>query len=615
MNQHKPRNFLISAALLASMAVLLGILAFRIFSPSLISSQLVRERMEATVEEWLGHDILIAAPPELSFWPRPVVTLRDITIRKEDRADAPIIGHVESLSARFSIWQALRGAPVFEDFTLIEPRILLRRNAKGRLNWGTDGLLGKAVREQADHESGNTVLAHDLVLGDITVVHGSIIMSDAAGRSLSIDDIEGTLDWARLSASARLTMKGVVNGKTAALDVSAAAPLRLLAGRSTQVDASLQSALVTANFSGSADLAHYAFFAGDLKLTVPSVADVVAWTKLPIHIADRLTDFSLSSKLVTLGHVIRFDQLSIGANGTTGTGVMDLSMATETSASRVTGTLAFDALNLGDLVTAISGQSDEDDGDAEKPAEPPFERQLGFDVRFSAAQAQLGMLNMTNAAVSVVSSMERAQVEVLDADLFGGNLTGDLSMSSEPKETTKLNLKARDVNLAQLASALKLENIAMSGRGNLSARLVADQPLRNVSADEVRGQVQVNATSGTLPGLDLVKLDMLSSSANYFDLKQVRRASLSFDTLDLNAQVSGGTVEIQSLALNAAPYRLTLSGAVPFLTRSLFLTGALENISNGKAPRELYIGGVWPNPVIWPSAPTTSVETAVPNTP
>ncbi|MFD1745963.1 AsmA-like C-terminal region-containing protein [Rhizobium helianthi] len=615
MNQHKPRHLLTSAALLASLLVLAGILAFRVFSPSLISSALVRERMEASVEEWLGHDILIAAEPDLSFWPRPVVTLRDITIRTQDRADAAIIGHVEALSARFSIWQALRGAPVFEDFTLVGPHILLKRNAKGQLNWGTDGLLGQALREAAERENASGAPSDDPVIGDITIVQGSVLLSDAAGRSLSITQIEGSLDWARLSASARLRMKGMVNEQSVALDISTAAPLMLLAGHSAQVDASLQSPLVSATFSGSADLARYAFFAGDLRLSVPKVADVVTWANLPIHIADRLTDFSLSARLVTLGHVLRFDQLSIGANGTTGSGVMDLSMATQTSAPRVTGTLAFDAMNLGDLVTAISGQSDEDVEPPARPDFPPFERQLGFDVRFSASKVEFGLLNMTNAAVSVVSDSERAQVEILDADLFGGNLTGDVSMTNEPAVRTALNLKARDVNLAQLAKALNLGNSAISGTGNLSARFFADEAIRGISADDIQGQIQFNAKNGTLPAIDLTRLETLAGGTSYFELKQLRRTSLDFDTLDVKADINSGTAEIQSFLLHAAPYRLALSGTVPYLTRSLFLTGELENTSSGKAAHGLLVGGVWPNPVIWPSASPARLAPTAPGQP
>lgn len=614
MTQQRMRTLLIRTLLTVSIGMLAAILVFRMVSPSMISAHLVRERMETSVENWLGHDIVIGDPPELSFWPRPVVTLRNITIRTEDRADAPILGHIGSLSARFSIWQALRGSPVFEDFTLVEPHLILTRDEAGHFNWGGQGLLGAAVRE-ASRQDGNAVsLSRDPVIGSVTISHGSLLFTNARGETFSMNQIEGSLDWARLSAAARLRIQSVIEGHSVALDLSAADPLMLIGGRSTEINADVESALFSGSFRGSADLARYAFFAGDLKLSVPDVKAVADWARLPFHIANGLKDVSLSSKLVTIGNVLRFDQLALSANGTHGTGVMDLSMATEKTASRVTGTLAFDSLNLGDLVDAISGKDDQTEGTGQKTA-ASFEKQLGFDVRFSADQAQLGLLALKEAAVSVVSNAELAQIEILDSNVFGGSLTGDIKMSGGAQPSTRIDAKAANIDLAQLAKVLSLPSGSMSGTGGMTAQLISIAPMHELSADAISGPVTFTATSGSVSGLDLPRLEELAKGSRYFDLSQFSQGSTSFDRLDVYANLGNGTAEIDRAVLASPSYMLSLSGVIPYLTRSLSLSAELQNLSTKAAPQAITIGGTWPDPVLWPAGSAVTDQAATTGTP
>lgn len=586
--------------LAASIVTLVFILAFRILSPSMISANLVRERMEKSVEDWLGHDIVISDPPELRFWPRPVVTLRNITIRTEDRADAPILGNIGALSARFSIWRALRGSPVFEDFTLVEPHLILTRDETGRFNWGGQGLLGQAIHEASRQDATTLSLSRDPVIGNVTISHGSLLFTNARGETYSMNQIEGSLDWARLSASARLRIQSVIEGHSVALDLAATDPLKLVGGRSSQINADVESALFSGSFRGSADLARYAFFAGDLKVSIPDVKTLADWARLPFHIANGLKDVSLGSKLVTIGNVLRFDQLALSANGTRGTGVMDLSMATGGTASRVTGTLAFDSLNLGDLVDAISGKDDQTQTFGQKTA-ASFEKQLGFDVRFSADQAKLGPLTLGDTAVSVVSNADLAQVEILDSTLFGGNLTGDIKMSGGKEPSTRIDVKAANLDLSGLGKALGLPSGSIGGTGNMTAQLVSVAPMHELSADAIAGPITFNATAGSLGALDLPKLEGLAQGNRYFDLSQFSRSSTSFDRLDIYAKLGNGTAEIDRGVLASPNYMLTFSGIVPYLTRSLSLSAELQNLSAPSAPRAITVGGAWPNPVLWPA--------------
>lgn len=599
MNHGIFRTRPVRIALAASGLLLALLVLFRLFSPMLISSDLVRERMESAVEEWLGHDVVIRGTPQLSFWPRPLVTIDDIAIRQEDRPDAAILGHVASVSARFSIWDALRGTPVFQDFTLTEPRLILRQNQDGTLNWGTKGLLGQALvktgQSQSSSES-SVRLDRDPVIGEISILGGSLQIEDSAGRSVLLDQLQGELDWPRLSRPARLRINALVNTQPISLDIRATEPLLLLAGRGSEVDAVLQSALANASFSGTADLQRSAFLSGDLQISVPKVAEAVQWSGIPIHIADSLSNFSLTAKLLTIGNVLRLDQLSIAANSAKGTGVMDLFMATGSTPSRMTGTLAFDTIDLGKLSQVIAGE-EQARMDGKGSHQSPLNRQIGLDVRFSAATAALGPLTLQNAAVSVVSDASQAQIEVLDSDLLKGSLTGDLTLLQAPEASTRVRLVLRDVDLASLGKALAWSGPSLTGTGTFQGKMKLPNTLIQASPEGALGDFRFSAKAGSISGPDLATLLSLAGGSSYFSLQQAGQSTTSFETLEATGNINGSSLELASGTIVAAPYKLKLSGVVPYETRSLSLSGTIEDTT---VRQRLFIGGAWPNPVIWP---------------
>ncbi|MGF9693328.1 AsmA family protein [Rhizobium sp. 0TCS1.26] len=602
MSSAKPRRMLARTTLIASAGLLVLVLLFRILAPALVSSSLVRESMETAVEAWLGHEVAIEGSPELTFWPRPLVTLSGITIRDGDGPDAEILGRIGAMSARFSILEALRGKPVFEDFDLVSPDIKVTVDDAGKLNWSSDGLLGRAVAGASAQTTTATTETPDPVIGDVEITGGRLEIADTHGRRLALEDIQGSLSWPRLSSAARLRIRAAVRDQVMDIDLGSPQPLMLLAGRSTEITASLQSALASLSFSGRADLATYAFFSGDLQLSVPRVADVVRWANLPIHTADRLTDLTLSASLITLDRVLRFDRMAIAANGTRGTGVMDLIMATDKLPPRVTGTLAFDRLDLWALVTAIS--DDRTEAEVLDPAAlPPFERQLGFDVRFSANEARLGRLALTNAAVSILSDARRAQVDILDSDLSTGSLTGQLRMDLAPQPVTSLTLLARNVDAESVAQQMSLSGPQIAGPVSLDANLSLSRAVAQARPEDLAGTLHLTGQNGTISGLAMNKIRGLAATSSYFSLNQAGSGNTGFDTLEVLADLSAGSAEIRTAKMVSAEQTLSLAGVIPYLTHSLSLSATLDDTAGGLPPLNLFIGGAWPDPVIWPALP------------
>ncbi|WP_377298476.1 AsmA family protein [Rhizobium sp. SGZ-381] len=608
-----PRKKLARMALYTSAGLLALTMLFRLAAPILVSSTLVRESMEDAVENWLGHDVTIEGTPELEFFPRPVVTLTGLTIRQESRPDAPVLGRIARLSAGFSVLQALRGQPVFQDFNLTAPDITMTADASGKLDWSSDGILSTAVRQAIDPQQAtatDTALADagDTVMGDVTITAGRLSINGPEGKHLSIEDINGTIDWPKLSSAAEMQMAATIRGKALELHLSSSQPLLLLGGRGTDIDATIKSTLFSGRFAGRADLTRYAFFSGDLELSIPSVSDVVTWANLPVHTADGLRDLTLSARLVTLNQVLRFDRLSIEANGTWGTGVMDLSMQGATAAPRVTGTLAFDTVDLGALVQAISDDR-EASGSQVTQKELPFERQLGFDVRFSAKTARLGSLTLANSAVSILSDTGRAEIEILDSDLLNGSLTGQIRMQVQPQPSTRILMSARKVDFEALAHSLSLTGPVLAATGSVDLDLRLGKPLAQARPADLTGTVRLSTGAGQVTGLDLASLRRLATGSSYFALNRTTGGSTSFDSLVLSAELASGSAELQEAVLSGTPYSLRLSGVVPYETKSLSLAATILDATEPDEPRTVFIGGAWPNPVLWPapSAPKPAI--------
>src|SRR5262249_28751050 len=87
---------------------------FRATAPFLISSGLVRSGIEKALSDWTGYRAQIEGDPTLEFWPTPRVTLNQVSIR-EPTAHGKVLGHVDSLSADFSLFAALRGRAHFHE--------------------------------------------------------------------------------------------------------------------------------------------------------------------------------------------------------------------------------------------------------------------------------------------------------------------------------------------------------------------------------------------------------------------------------------------------------------------------------------------------------------------
>ncbi|MDO1581080.1 AsmA family protein [Rhizobium oryzicola] len=597
MRALKPKTRIARLAISLGLLAIIMIVLFRLVAPSLISSTLVRSRMEDAVEGWLGHDVTIEGTPDLSFWPVPTVSMRGITIRAWEAPNAPVLGRVSKLSARFSLLKALQGTPIFRDFALVNPDISVTIDKNGHFNWNGDGLLGKAI-QKATGAGGRQLLAPslDAVIGDVTVTEGIVRLTAQDGSTLVVDGVNGTLDWPNLSAAARLQLRARLRDQSVNLDLFSAQPLLFLSGRMADLDATLKSALITTRFTGNVDLSSYGFLSGDLELSIPNMESLVQRAQLNVHAADRLRDISLTSKLVRTAGALRMEQLSVAANGSHATGIMDLMLIPERP-PRLTGTLAFDRLELWPLVDAVAtGQHPER---MEEKAMP--EQGIGFDLRLSANAALLGPLPLDNAAISIVSNAEQSRLEILDSDLHNGTLRGLVSTVTTPSPGVDMRLMVKNIGFDTLAKDMSWTTPMISGTGSVTLDLHATKPLQSIGAKDMTGSLKISADNGRISGFNVKELRRLAGSKSYFTLGEAGSGTIDFNHLDIDTKIANGIAEIGTARSEGPQQSISLTGVIPYETGGLALSSTIIDATTAALPPlNLFIGGAWPNPILWP---------------
>jgi AsmA protein len=585
---------------IVGLVVLLAIfVVFQVVAPSLISSSVVRQNMERAVARWTGHSVSIRGATDIRFWPKPRITLRDVTIRKglEDGSER-VLAHVGRLSAGFDLLEALRGNPQFRDFRLTEAEIFVVRDPSGRLDWANDGLLSQAVRK-VEASGGQQTLeaASDAEVGDVKIRNGMLeITNQTDGRKIRLDGIEGSLDWPMLSGGLRLLGQANIEGQPLYLDIATPQPLLLLSGKSADAAVKVRSQLVTASFSGLTNLASQGFLSGNAEVSVADLPALLKWADVDLAAAAGIKALSLQARVIGSENALRLEDLALGLNGIDATGILDLTMP-EGKRPRITGTLATGTIDLSPLLGMIGPSLREGDEEARR-----LQTSAELDVRLSAQQATIGPFQFYDLALGVMSIGEQSRLDILDSSFQSGRLTGRLAtIKGGPEGALALRLMVKDADFTDIIQRLQLKGPLPAGRGSMDISVDVARPLTTATWRNAKGSVHFTGEAGVLAGVDLASIRTLGAQKPYFALSETAGAALEYQSIDLAAELSDGSAEIKKGQITTSTETIALAGIVPYVNNSLALSAIIRPLDNAQSTSEgLFIGGSWPDPVIWP---------------
>lgn len=579
-------------------------LVFVSIAPFLISSSVVRNSMESAVARWTGHAVTIAGVPDITFWPEPRVTLSEVSISRKIEGTKQVIGRIERLSARFGLYDALLGQPVFRDFSFVKPEVFITRGADGRLDWSNQGLLSAAVRGVEAGDGDGHALSADLDtrVGKITVTDGTVEITDAAGERLRLSGLSADINWPRLSETLKGVVRAQLAGRDLAIDLTTQQPLLLLGGRSASTRAKISADTMSGTFDGLANLADGYFLSGALQIDVSDIPGLIAWTGARLPEMELLKQGSLQAQLTTIGDSLRFGDLKFALNDISGSGILELSRSRE-GKPRVGGTLAFDRMDIGALLGAFSlhlPASNAGSGDNGHGLLDDFD----FDLTLSARQAALQPFVLEEVAASIMTRNGKASFDIADSRFEGGRLTGHLDGSGAGfEEGGNLRISAKDADLQSIAKRLQLTGPLPDSRGSIELLMHSPKPLWATRLGDIGGSFQLRTSEGSLSDIDLSGIRNLASERAYFRLSDAGDGEIDFTTLEILAKFANGAAELEQAELVTPSQKLTLSGVIPYASNSLALLGQLSPIDatatgSDNKPLRFFIGGSWPDPIL-----------------
>lgn len=586
--------------LFLAMAVLA--LALRLAGPYLVSPDRIEREVEAKVSAWVDAKLQYSGTPQVSFWPRPQVGFaqaRLVAPALEGRPSAVLLS-TEHIAVSFSLIGALFGAPDPAEIELMRPIIRLHRDESGALNWHKGARIEQALTAKGD---GWRPAEAPPSFGAVVIRDGTVSVDDEKrSEHYRVTAVEGRFVWPAPSSDLDIALQGVIGGELVTWNLSVDEPMAFLDGKIAGVRTSLSADLLAVDFEGTANLSSNAFAAGSIRLDTPSFGRLLAWRGTDFRPADDVGRMTVEATIVTSGHTARLDNLSLGIEDTTATGVLDVSLPAR-GTQKIGGTLAFDRLDLRAMVEAYAlapGRSGEVSGVA--PAAGDW---IDLDLRLSSREASAAPLVLNEVAVGIRSFKGETSLDIGDAALLGGTLSGRIAVKErQPDPSRELQLSLRDVDLGALFRLSGVEGPLPGGKGSADVHLVAGG--RGMARADISGGFRIDLDKGAIRSLERSAFERLAQGTSAFSLAEAGNGSFEFATAMIEGRIDHGLVELTRATFEGMEKTISLSGMIP-ANGSVALAGSLFTRTSPEASMSapainFLVGGAWPAPVITPMA-------------
>lgn len=599
------RRGLIRLGLSLIALILVLFFALRLTAPYLISSSVVRSAIAASIAEWTGHDVSIDDVPEVRFWPEPEVTLTGVTVSRNIDGERQILGEIDRLSARFGLLSSLRGKPDFSAFRFERPRIRIWRGADGRLDWTNQGRLSEAVRAALARTQDTLPApeATDAEIGSVDVVDGEITVVDrGSGHHVALNAVSARIEWPELSAPLSGKASFQLNDRPVTLSLQTPTPLLLIGGEDSQINLSTSVSGINGAIDGLVNISHGSIVAADIDMQVADVPQTSASLGVRLAGTERWRSASLKARVTDAGQEWQLEDLRFEINDSRGDGILTLKKRPD-GKPLLSGTLALDHLEIGDLLQALSI----DVGDRANVRLPSLTGWVDMDMRLSASTAGFEAFRLTDLGASLVGRGDALTLVIGDTRFLGGTFSARLSGSGEGFDRgAQLSVMMEKVDLASLMSGFAIEGPSLKGTGTLTldAKLVGTGWRQNVEA--MSGKLEIAADNGEILGFDAEGLRRLSADRAYFQLSAAGSGGFDYRSFDMSLRFSDGSAEVEKARIVGDSETLLLTGIIPYSRKALALTGELSDTAaepGTTIPLRFFIGGGWSDPVISPIPP------------
>ncbi|MBO6718162.1 MAG: AsmA family protein [Rhizobiaceae bacterium] len=579
--------------------------------PYIASTQIVRDRIAQELTEWSGYRVTLGAETSLDVWPIMTAHLTDVAFHDFSGGGDPV-ARVEQIDAGLAAFSALSGDIVFTQLRLVRPSLTVaadslppapqRRTARGRF---AEALMVAQRLIEANPTAPDVSRLPSDAMPGIEVVEGKLNVRRAGAESELLSSISGTVQWPAFNRGGSASLSGIWRGELVNVEVSSQQPMMLLAGAAAPTAITFKSSPLNLTYEGTANLGREGFVQGKGTLTSPSLRRMLEWSGNEISPGAAVGAVSLQASVSGSVRRLNLSEATVTLDGNPSRGTLEVALGGAVPA--ITGTLAFDTINLQSFLSAFSALTPDRWG-RYSTMDGRVSEQMGLDLRLSANTATAGSLSFTDVAATAQIKGGLAAFDISDARGFGGTVQAGFRIDHPgAADRVEVRLRGVGIDLGALAKTMQVSHLMPIARGDLMLSLKGDGNDWPSIIRTAQGNFSLNLGPGSMAGVDLPTFAERASQGDFFSLNDIAGGSVSFNRLSVKAKILNGTARLEKAEVETVDRLVTLSGLVPLPGRGLALSGTIAAKASGEAqdPNRMlfFIGGSWDTPFVSPVVP------------
>ncbi|MCO6187075.1 hypothetical protein NHF56_12715 [Rhizobium sp. L1K21] len=588
----------------------------RLVLPIFLTDEVLHEKIEAALYENTGFRLEIAGEAKLIFSPLPGVQLNGVTVLPADRADKRPILQASRVSAMVDIVSTLLGSPSLSKVYLTDAQLRFSSNASGHNNLepqppvkpvaadANEPPAADAQQENAapsaPQQAQDPAYMNNFPVKEIVFTNSSLEVFEDGELTILLQNANGNVRWPGMNERLSLNITTDYRGKTLTVRGGSSEAGKLVQGGLGQLAFTVRSDFLNADFDGIGNLGNPAYLDGNFKLQSEALPDLFEWLGDPVHASVPIRSIEVTSKLKTSGSTLTLDGLQLTVDNVPASGAIEIGLPPGGTPS-LAGTLAFETFDIYGFLSTFTPIPVGPGGEGKK-VDTAFLRRLKLDLRLSADKASYGPFNLTGMAASARIEDRFASFDIAASRYANSSVTARLTLDERnlPQRTGSLRLDTGKIDLGVVAKALNLEGPLPEAKGNISAELSANLPFWAASASDISGMMEIKTGPGVLQNFDARTFRTKAAREDFFNISDVSDGSMAFQSLNLNAQIKNGLVELTTAETTGQYNNLSLKGIIPYRNQSLALTGTLSSTSDAPDNVYFFAGGAWPDIVITP---------------
>lgn len=552
----------------ALVSVVFLLLVALLVAPFLIPVEHFKGPMAEQFKALTGRTLEIRGPIHLTLLPDIALSAEDIRISNPPGFGGEDFVTAKSLALDVALKPLLNKQLVVNGLDIKTPVIHLTRLASGTANWefSTGNKTAQTPEKTAEASQKQSAPAfHKLTVSD-----GSISFADAGKNTITVSDVDVSFNWPKPTAAATWDVMGKYNGQRVRLRGTMAAPLTVLNGGKSALEAKLEAASLAAKFSGKIEKLSPWVVEGELESAITDLPTFFEWTGVKsgdVALAKeaslnghyRISATSVTGKNIDFG----WDEFGIGGEG---------GINFSGTVPYVTGSLTFPDTDLNRFSKTNHPPAGGNDSKASQgwndiPMNLSALKMINADLKLHFDNLFSGALSLEDVDSQLKLQNGALSLAIKSAKLFRGPVNGLVQVTTtNGNNGYNVTLRGEKIDAANLMQALFGKN-KIGGTLTLSAALHGTGRSVRDMVESLTGNGNITVRDGAIQGVNLAAMARNAKTA--FLKQDSTTAKTDFTELSGSFTATNGIISNRDLTMKSPLLRLSGEGQIGLPARNL----------------------------------------------